>query len=253
MINLAPVIRTTFYVALAAFLIFFILFVVHYTVYPILSFSPGDGGWIPIPTVSDSQSTFKNEVAPLDASANLVNLLPCSYTVSMDVYLTGEFQAGSAPRPLLYRTTGNTALPSPLDTSSSNLIANYERNSNFILWLDPIKNDLFVSTILKGEGGSVVESRSPPLENLPLRKPFRLTAVFTQRFVELYLNGRLRLTHIFTGGEPIQIMTGALFGPKDTTAQIANLQYWPNPISPAQVEANGRPLAKESLFTTPAR
>jgi hypothetical protein len=98
-------------------------------------------------------------------------------------------------------------------------------------------------------------STSPPIENLPIQKPIRLAIVFTQSFIEVYVNGKLRLTHVLTN-PPVEITTGKFYGPilaaKNSVA-VTNLQYWNYPISPRQINANGAPTTSSTLFTTPQR
>jgi hypothetical protein len=94
-----------------------------------------------------------------------------------------------------------------------------------------------------------------PIENVPLRKVFRVTIVFTPGFVETYINGKLRLTVPFSN-PPIQVTEGDFYpviSPAMTNAMIANLAYWPRPLTPKEVDSNGAPMAAETFFVKPAR
>ena len=227
------------------------LTLIHYTIYPILSFSPGDGGIIPIPTISDAQTAYKNEIVPYDKGTNFKNMNSCFYTVAMDLFLYGNFQSIKTPRAILYKAT---APANPSSDSSESALSIYGNATNILVWLDPVKNDLSVSAILI-KNGSKHLSTSPPIENLPIRKPIRLAVVFTQSFIEVYIDGKLRLTHVLTD-LPIEITKGQFYGPilaaKNSVA-VSNLQYWSYPLSPRQIQANGAPIAKDTLFTTPER
>jgi hypothetical protein len=115
-----------------------------------------------------------------------------------------------------------------------------------VLWLDPTKNDLFAS-VFTGTA-TKTESRSTPVENLPIRRPFRLTAVFASRFVEIYVNGRLRLTHVLTT-TPADVATGNIFNGSAVTARVANLKYWAYPLTARQVGAQAStPVATATLM-----
>jgi hypothetical protein len=242
-------IKWSFYLTLVAFVIFLIIIFIHYTIYPIISFSPGDGGIIPLAISSDVQNAYKNELVPSDAGTEFKNMNSCSYSVEMDVFLYGTFHASQTPRVLFYRGTA----PVTTDFTREQITTTFA-GTNILMWLDPVKNDMYVSAIVTSNGARTVSS-SRPIENLPIRKPFRVGVVFTQKFIEVYINGKLRLTHILSN-LPIEITTGKFYGPiipAMNSVAIANLSYWSHPLSPRQAQATGAPIASSTLFTTPKR
>ena len=247
------VLNYAFKAGLLSFILFLVLLLIHWTIYPIFSFTPGDGGIIPVPTASDRQLAYEKEPAAPTLRSKFTELLSCGYTIGMDVYLTGNFQTTQLPRVLLYRAL-EAQNPASTETESS-LITRYGSNSNLIVWLDPVKNDLHVSVVSMNTNSVKVLSARRPIENVPLRKVFRVTVVFTPGFVETYINGKLRLTTPLTN-PPIQVTEGDFYpviAPAMTNAMIANLAYWPRVLTPKEVDANGAPMANETFFVKPAR
>jgi len=247
------------------FILFLTLVFVNFTIYPILSFSPDDNGIIPVPLPSDKQIVFTQGPAPSDLSANFINIPACTYSLSMDIYLSGNFQAMTIPRVLFYRSTGAKGVSPPSDISSwssgssgssggipAALLSTFP-DTNFILWLDPVKNDLFASVITSSDG-SAANSRvetSKPIENVPIRKVFRLTIVFTQQFIELYINGALQHS-MALHNLPITVAPTSYFFPVISTigpnTRIANVAFWPRTLSAREVRAYGMPIALDTFF-----
>ena len=268
------------------FVLFLILIFIHYTMSPIFSFSAAEPGLITIPTSSDRQIAFTVSPAASDLSANFMNLPACSYTISSDIYLSGDFMASTFPRVLLYRAIkGGGATISSQRTggpgNTGNLAiqgySNQFPDSNLIVWLDPIKNDLFVSVVTNGQtgvnaqasttSGSGSGSGSAPatitlttpnriettkgIENVPIKKVFRLTVVFTQQFLEVYINGNLEESLAFIGA-PITAATNAHFyGPISAVGpnvRLGNIAFWPRTLTAREVRTNGAPIATETFF-----
>lgn len=249
------ILNFAFKAGVISFVVFLILLLIHLTFYPIFSFTPGDGGIVPIPTFSDRQLAFKDEPAAPTSKAVFMEQLSCGYTIGFDAYLTGNFQTTQIPRVLLYRAL-EPQTPANSETESS-LVTRYGTNTNLIVWLDPVKNDLHVSVITMDTNSAKQLLPTPrrPIENVPLRKVFRVTIVFTPMFVETYINGKLRQTIPLTN-PPIQIDGGDFYpviSPAMTNAMIANLAYWPRALVPKEVEANGAPMSKETFFVKPER
>jgi hypothetical protein len=241
-----------FYVSLFLFTLFLILTFAHYTVYPIFSFSPNDNGFIPIPTASDRQIAYTKSPAAADLSANFINVPASSYTIGMDVYLTGIFQPSDIPRVLLYRSKNKVTLPN----SPSNISTMFNE-TNFMIWLDPLKNDLNVGATTTYKIGTpptvqnIDRVESALIENVPVKKVFRVTVVFTDTFLEVYINGKLEST------KPLSqtlksVADTAKFYPVITEAipsvQISNLAFWPRILSAREVQAWGSPMSNEAFY-----
>jgi hypothetical protein len=250
------IISMLFYGSLYAFVMFLILIVIHFTAFPIFSFSPDDNGFIPIPTVSDQQTAYIKAPAIPDLSANFLNVPACTYTVSTDLYLSGDFQASSVPRVILYRSASGNVSPPSTDTKD-NLLTRFP-DTNLLIWLDSIKNDLYVSIVTTSDGTAATSllETTPAVENVPIRKVFRISVVFTQQFVEVYINGNLEKS-MAVKKPPKTIADRSSFFPVISSigpnVLISNLAFWPRALSAREVRAYGKPLTNETFYSKPAR
>ena len=246
---------TLFYSSLVIFALFLILVFIHATTYPIFSFSDDDTGIISVPTVSDRQISFTKSPAASDLSANFVNVPVCTYTISMDVFLSGNFQASNIPRVLLYRALTNSVSPPQTDTKA-NLVTRFP-DSNIIVWLDPMKNDLFVSIVSSSDGTAATRKLETisAVENIPIKTVFRVTIVFTQQILEVYINGDLEQSMAMKH-PPSTVSDKSVFFPVISSigpnVLISNLAFWPRPLSVREVRAFGNPISNDTFFSKSA-
>jgi hypothetical protein len=250
-----------FWAAVAAFVIFLILLLIHYTVYPVFSFNPGDGGLIPIPAASDEYIFSKGEIVASDRKILLKEPLgdehfpkKCGFTVAMDVYDQGVVQS-EQPRILLYRSGEAAQAPntgfkftSSTDTATKQtLLGTQFPNSDLVLFLDPGLNNLSVA--VKIQATPAAFQILGPIENTPVRVPYRLTVTYMKELVELYVNGKLKKS--FPIRPPVEPAdTNTRFWSRfdgQTTALIAHVSYWDRILSAREIEAHGG--AKTSSIT----
>ncbi len=242
-----------FYTSITAFLLFLILISIHFTIYPIFSFSEEDDGLISIPTASDQQKAFKGTVATPETAGSFMAVPNCGYTIGFDTYLSGNFFATEAPRVLLYRSRAPVLMAA---TDRETTLVTKFSNTNLLVYLDPIKNDMTVAIVTSPDGATKNLRKLPAIENVPLRKVFRTTIILAETFVEVYLNGQLMQSMPLTEPPLAQEATfgfytvPALFG---SNMKMANLTFWPRPLKARDVRANGMPIATDTLFTTPPR
>ena len=238
-----------FYMSLLAFVLFLVLITIHFTVTPVFSFAPNQPGFFSIPTVSDVQKAYTDGPAVSDVPATLTSLCTNNYTVAFDVFLTGEFNVAGGARVLLYKRNTPSS-PSPI-LSSSITTAEPSRSvftdTDIIVWLDKIKNDMYVGTFTSDSQ----LQKTTPIENLPIRKAFRITIVFSDNFIEVYKDGKMEKT-ITLKSAPIAITGNPPFYPPVKTvpagAMIGHLSFWPRILSAKEVRANGTPVASSSFF-----
>ncbi len=228
------------------FLLFLVLLVVHYTITPIFTFSIGDQGYIPLVQTNDGQLVWTKGPAPSDLSANVLRILPNSFTVQMDVYVENQTTLGAYDRILFYRAMR------PVIPNNSNTIMQQYPESNILVRLLPNTNDLVVSAITLRDTGNpetaTLES-TPTILNVPVRKPFRITFILLPNTLEVYLNGRLFGTKTFRYS--LKSAAAYFFGPPDMyrdSVRIMNVQYWNRPLSSAEVRQAGPALPDVSLF-----
>jgi len=214
-----------------------ILVIIHFTIHPIFSFSPADNGVISIPIPSDKQVAFNKAPAGADASGNFTNVVPCGYTMSMDLYLTGNFSISKSPRVILY----NAPTPVQGTAFTAATLNTAFPNSNLIVWLDPAVNDLYISTITSSATGAPTKiETTPAISNVPMKTPFRITYVYTQGFLEVYINGSLEKTLVYKN-PPIGSSSSNpfFFGQVSSRSSClaGNVFYWPRTLTSREVRA----------------
>lgn len=232
-----------FYLSITAFVIFLLLIIVHYTYTPIFSFSAGDGGYIKLASgVSDSQIAWEDEPPGSSLITKFTNILPCGFTVSLDVFIDKDLSLSNMERMILYRGK-RTVVPDKTKT----LQANYSE-SNLLIYLQNDTNDLVVSAITSDATGTFVES-APTVLNVPIRKPFRVTAVYLPNLLEVYMNGRFVGSRVLKG-KPLQTATQFLPPPEQfqQTVKILDVSYWARPLLAREIVAAPPPLPDASKF-----
>ena len=109
-------------------------------------------------------------------------------------------------------------------------------------------NDLYVGAVT---GTTKRLEKTNPIQNIPIKKVFRLTVVFTPKFLEVYINGNLEQSLVLQN-TPIQIPSNAYFFPTISTinnnVMVANIAFWPRAITPNEIRTDGAPIAKETFF-----
>jgi len=248
-IQVPSVLSYMFYTSLLVFVIFLILVFIHFIVYPVFSFSPNDNGFIPIPTASDRQIDFVKAPAPSNVAASFKNLPACSYTIGMDVYLSGTFQASQIPRVLLYRAKSDVKYTGTV----SDMLSRFP-DTNLIVWIDPMKNDLYASAVTVNAQAQRLIDPTPHIavENIPVKKVFRLTVVFTPKFLEVYINGKLEVSHPFKNSLSSIADTSVFYGPLsavNNNVMISNLALWPRILTAREVRSYGSPITNEAFYS----
>ena len=226
------------------------------------SFLPDDGGLIPVPLLpTNRQIAFSKTRTAADASANLVNLVSSNYTVSLDVLIESDFVNQSVPRVLLYRSANSFVLGTS-EKSIEDIILKMPQ-TNFVLYLDPYKNDLMVDLIFAGRqgpsgngpstngpSGDPTRIRMPPIQNVPIRKPFRITMMLSDSLLEIYINGELQKSVPFVGKTLVAVPEkGYFYGPPlyvGGSVLVSNISYWNTPLTSHAIRTYG----KEEFNTT---
>ena len=268
-----------------------LLIVLHAMGFKTFSFLPDDGGLIPVPLLpTNRQIVFPKRIMAADASANLVSLVPTNYTISLDVFIESDFVNQSVPRVLLYRSANNVVLTAT-ETSIDDIILRMPQ-TNFILYLDPYTNDLMAKLIFlptiggiptgtpsglpsgipSGRPGArpsqaqiatnaaLLESRNistiamQPIENVPIRKPFRITMMLSDSLLEVYINGELQKSVPFLGKALRLVPTATPFyGPPTIVGQsvlVSNISYWNTPLSSHAIRTYGKENLDPTVFTS---
>jgi len=236
-----------FYLSIITFFIFMILIVVHYTITPIFKFDSKTPASVNLS--SDGQLTWTSGPASSDSQPvpGFNNLLNSDYTISFDVFISPDFSAVSSPRVVLYRSTSVKKLTATMDISK--ILTTFD-DSNLIVYVDSMKNDLYIITQTTTTNGNVTPEPLPVITNVPIGSPFRIGIIFATNYVEVYINGKLEATRVLKGTLIGSI--GSFYSPPSmvgSSVSIANLQYWPRILMPSELSAVGPALPAASFFT----
>lgn len=232
-----------FYLCIGAFIVFLLLILIHYTYTPIFSFSSGDGGTIPIGSgVSDAQLIWEEEPPGSALISELEKVLPCGFTLSLDIFIDKDLAVSNTERMILYR--GKKAV---VPNSAKTLQANYP-DSNLLIYLQKDTNDLVVSAVTFDAGGEYIES-APTVLNVPIRQPFRLSTIYLPNLLEVYMNGRFVGSRVLKG-KPKQTSTQFLPPPEQfqQTVKILNLSYWSRPLLAREIASAPPPFPVAADF-----
>lgn len=206
-----------------------------------------------------------------------------NFTLSFDCYLDGTNASTTVPRVLFYNISGlpSPAAPPPpiviansttacneyvgglknvpelMDASTTEILNTFP-TSNFIVYVDSVKNDLRVGVITIG---GVIPVRYlellPPIENIPNRKPFQVAVIIGGTFVEVYIDKELVqtfhigsakfLTTISAGTE----ITTATTMPRTLDIGSLNKVYMYGPIRPTGITADTIKVGNIAYFDKP--
>jgi hypothetical protein len=238
-----------------SFMIFFILFVIDYTMYPIFSFSAGQPGLIPVPIPLDKSIAYNKFTPSYDLSAAFVptvGLQSDSYSFGMDIWLTGDFMLSNMPRVILYRASKENIPKTQAEAGKDypDMKSKAYKDTNIIVWLDPHKNDLFVSAVTATDTLITVSA-----ENVPVRTVFRAGIVFSSKFLELYINGKLAMSIAITqvlrctNETTTRMPFYPTIQPILNNVVVRNLTFWPRILTANEIRANeGRPISTSQDF-----
>lgn len=254
-----PYVKIVLYiVAFIAFLVL-ALTIVHYTVYPIWRFSPTDKGVIGVPGFD---STFirwnkANQVAVLSSQETPIGSGSVNWSGMLDVIIDAptavkNWNDNGLPieRILFWRGQSINTSASVTQTSTLlTLIPSY----NICIYLDKLTNDMFVSVLCsRSATEKVMENVRIP--NFPVRKSTRVGWMVSEKFFEVYVNGKLIKSQKLTN-PPVTVDSATSESAKFRTypgglfaARVQYLQLWNQPLSSAQFRA----LATPTEFDPPA-
>lgn len=260
-----------YYVVLFAFVIFLVLVIVHFTVFPIFRFKPGDKGIIKVPSATDRWLYWNDtkqptalQLAPPEGNKGGDYPFINNFTMSIDLLVRRLGQTTQKNRLVLIKANRNKTSSWLTQEPSDDLSAYMSDKASMIVYFDT-NNDLNVSFFVNKNGVRTIES-SKPIQNIPLYKPFRLTIVAEERIFTVYLDGK----HVFQRAVPSGItvnkddlnMTGnqamnnqGFFAPPFWTGAAEqqsifhqNLMLWHRPIQAVEVREASPALALESQF-----
>jgi hypothetical protein len=251
-----------FIVSLIGFFVFLILLFVHNFVTPILPFLPSNIETVaPDKTVINVQLRLKNSEDKVKAELpntrlefdKIKNFKYENFSISFDVFLNGQYISTDVPRVLMYFDTDPVNVIS--NTMPENELLSYFGNTNFIVYCDPVKNDLIVGAITKNSTTPKILEKAAVIENIPINKPFKITVNVTSKFFEVYMNKELvktyKLINTLDSATPSS-RNAFLYSPISfiqDTIKIGNIEYFDAPLRSDQVRYTTSNLKDKSFFT----
>jgi hypothetical protein len=233
------------YLGITLFIAFLVLLIIHYAYTPIFNLSPGDGGVIPLGIgSSDAQLIWTDEPASASVKSSFTNLLPCGFTLQMDLFIDRNLQLSNTERVVLYRANKPVV---PDTTGAKTIVQNYPE-TNLTIYLQKDTNDLVVSSITQSQSQTFIES-APTMLNAPLKQPFRLTVVYLQNLLEVYVNGRFRGSRVLKN-PPLNTISQFYAAPDafQNTIKVMNLCYWNRPLLAREIAKTGPSMPSTDLF-----
>ena len=257
-----------FYFFLYGLVIFLILILVHYAVYPVFQFVPGGKGLIPIVTTNDYSMYWNSGIQPLTPAPNtavttdsLVNYaFENQYSVSIDICLTDLTGKAGLDRLIFYTAT------TPFNPSTSQLQAGAATNGlatqlasnpvgvSMICYVNDTTNDVIVTYFLKANDGSTVQRSSFPIQNIPLYTPFRIMITYDTNIFTVYYNG-LQVSQTSVGGtNPLNPGQKQVFYANTRSGKcgyVQTLMLWPRSVHQEELAGVKVALTPITKFNMP--
>ena len=253
-------INTLFFVSVIAFVVFLILLIVHYNYTSIFPFLPVQESSSYSETIVNSETRVVNSQGKIAPELNgsflefkqILNFKYEKFTVSFDVFLNGQHKTTVPPRVLMYYHTNPINILAPDSLTENNLLTTFT-NTNFLVYAEPIQNDLIVAVVTK-KGTIRHLEVAAVLKNIPINDPFQVTLVVGTTFIEVYKNKQLIKTYRYTGTlDTSSTVNTKLYSPVESivgdTIKIANVQYFDAAIRSDQLRVATNSLKAKSFFT----
>jgi hypothetical protein len=257
--------QVLFYLFVYAFVLFLVLVLVHYSIRPVFRFTAGGKGVIGVPGAGGDDQIYWNtrkrpnpeQMAP--PADDILSQYPFenNFTLSIDLLVRKLPETGKGNRLILFKAPSSSVpLAGPADGVS--LIDHMKTKSNMIMYLSET-NDLNV-LFFSGSRTGQIQYAAPPVKNIPLYTPFRITVVVEQKLFTVYLNGKQTFQRVtpepivFTSNLANQNRFFAAPAWADTPSKsifVQNLHLWPRQISYDEVIAAQPALALSEDFDAP--
>jgi hypothetical protein len=253
-------VNTLFFVSLVAFVVFLILLIVHYNYTPIFSFLPVQETSASSEEIISSHTRTLNSEEKAAPELNgsflefnkITNFKYEKFTISFDVFLNGQHKTTVPPRVLMYFHTNPINILVPDSLNENNLLTTFT-NTNFLVYAEPIQNDLIVAVVTKKDSTRMLEVAAV-IKNIPINDPFQVTLVISTKFIEVYKNKKLIQTYRYKETlDTASTVNTKLYSPIDSivgdTIKIGNVQYFDAAIKSDQLRVGTNTLKQKSFFT----
>jgi len=292
-----------FYTSLIAFLIFLIMFFIHYFFVPFLPSMFPSKLIVPNTTGNDAKydsvslyaNTPANSDEKMDFTPTIKSISTDKFTLSFDCFLNGTYLSTNVPRVLFYfggnkidnisnsnfkeyKGDSEEETPMILNSTTSDLL-NKITGSNFVIYVDPVKNDMKIGVYTvdtsstkvdvistkRRKAGGYGDSRpsgtnleiASIIKNIPINKVFKVTMVLTRDFVEVYMNKKLVDTYKIGSllGKNVSLNSvGANYGIYTpigfigNTVKIGKVQFYNGALTSVQIRDLIPDVAQNTFF-----
>lgn len=255
-------------ISIIGLVIFVVLVIYNYTVKPILPFLPTSQTQYESLPPYEVKTLHGNKAAPSDTAldfSSITNFNTNEYTLSFDIFLSNMYKSTVVPRVLLYfavspvNITSNSFkefkvdsvdVPNVMDSTKTDILTIFDQ-TNFIVYMDPVKNDLKIGLVTANATNRYLELL-PTINNVPINQPFQITIIKTNKFIEVYRNKLLVTTYKLKYSSIKIASTAKLYSPIGfigDTIKIANIQYFNNILTSSQVRSVTNTLKDSTFFS----
>ena len=233
--------RILSYLLAIVIVILVILLFINFFITPIFKLTPGGPGIIRVPGFDDgvlfwsktNAGMLQNKDLPIAAQA-------FGYTINLDVFVQNPLQFSTAPR--VFFSRGATLKQKASGDTMLSVLDNY----NLAAALLPDTSDLIVSVLNVHNN---MENILVP--NISVQEPFRLTMVVMEQALEVYINGHLVKTRMFSA--PPKDVKGDIYpstGTEINVVKVRNLKIWNRILSIGEIQQATPSLSTPSSFGT---
>jgi hypothetical protein len=231
--------RILAYLLAIVVVILVILLFINFFITPIFKLKPGGPGIIPVPGFDDgvlfwnttNAGMIKNKDLPIAAQS-------FGYTINLDVFIQNPLQFSTAPR--VFFSRGATTKAKPSGDTMLSVLENY----NIAAALLPDTTDLIVSVLNTSNNMENVI-----ISNINVQEPFRLTMVVMEQALEVYINGNLMKTRMFSAVP--KNVNGDIYpstGTEINVVKVRNLKIWSRILSIGEIQQATPALSSASNF-----
>ncbi len=216
-----------------------ILLFINFFITPIFKLTPGGPGIIPVPGFDDGVLFWSSTNAGMILNKDLpIVAQSFGYTINLDVFVQNPLQFSTAPR--VFFSRGATQKQKASGDTMLSVLDNY----NLAAALLPDTSDLLVSVLNVHNN---MENILVP--NISVQEPFRLTMVVMEQALEVYINGHLVKTRMFSA--PPKDVKGDIYpstGTEINVVKVRNLKIWNRILSIGEIQQATPTLSTGSSF-----
>jgi hypothetical protein len=231
--------RILSYILAIIIVLLVILLFIHFFITPIFRLQPGGSGIIPVPGFDDGKLFWNKTSSSQILNKDLpIASLAFGYTMNLDVFVENPLQFSKHPR--IFFSRGATRNETPMGESILGVLNNY----NIVAALVPDTNDLLVSVLNKNNNEENVY-----IPNIPIQESFRLSMVVMEQALEVYINGHLMKTRMFTA--PPKDVKGDIYpaaGIEANIVKVRNLKIWSRLLTVSEIRQSTPSLSTTKAF-----